>query len=162
MIRLVEVLTGIWVGVTLFALMAVVLVDVILRNILNAPLSAGTEITEVLMGALGFGALPLLALNLSHISVDLLPVRYGSLFHRLIGVVTSLLTTGLFWLLTVRMYAMVARSARTGEVLPQLGLSWSWIWMLLCGLSALTVLASLVAALRSAVGAHVPQPGAEA
>lgn len=162
MIRLVEGLTAIWVGVSLFALMTVVLVDVVLRNFLNAPLSAGTEITEVLMGALGFGALPLLALNLSHISVDLLPMRHGSPAHRTVGVVTSLLTAAIFWILADRMYAMIARTARSGEVMPQLALSCSWIWMLLCILSALTVVAALVAALRSAVGAHVPQPGAEA
>lgn len=161
MIRLFERLVAIWVGVTLFALMCVILVDVVLRNLFNAPLAAGTEIAELLMGAMGFGTLPLLALRMTHITVDLLQIRHNGPVHRLIGVVTSLSTAGIFAILVQRMHLMTARTARSGEVMPQLGLSWTWIWWMLLVLCALTVLVSLVAAFNAARGVHVPQSGAE-
>lgn len=161
MIRLFERLVAIWVGVTLFALMAVILADVVLRNIFNAPLTAGTEIAELLMGAMGFGTLPLLALQMTHISVDLVQIRQNGIAHRLVGVATSLASAAIFWVLAQRMYLMTGRTARSGEILPQLGISWSWVWWLLLVLSSLTLVVSLVAAVRSALGTHVPQQGAE-
>src|SRR5690554_3913408 len=148
MIRLFERVISSWVAVMLFALLLVMLADVILRNLFDAPLSTGTEISELLMGAMGFGAFPLLALKAAHISVDLLQIRHNGVVHRTIGVVASLAIAGLFFILADRMYLMIARTKRSGEILPELGISLSWIWWLLLALSVLTALVSVVAAYR--------------
>ena len=65
-----------WVGTaTLFALMAIVVVDVAGRNLFNRPLPWGTEVLEVLLAAMVFALYPLLALRSRHITVDLIELR---------------------------------------------------------------------------------------
>lgn len=72
------------VALLLLALIAVTAVDVVGRYLLNAPLSGAFEMTELILGALVFAALPLVSRSGSHVEVDLLvgvlPTRVN---HRL-------------------------------------------------------------------------------
>ena len=83
---------AVFVGTALFFLMTVVFVDVILRNVFNAPLAAGTELTELLMGAMAFASFPLLTLSLGQICVELWQLDENSVMARTINFVGSLLT----------------------------------------------------------------------
>ena len=56
----------------LLALMAVTGIDVVGRYLLNAPLSGAFEMTELMLGALVFVALPLVSRAGAHVEVDLL------------------------------------------------------------------------------------------
>src|SRR5207237_4001843 len=57
---------------TLFALMAVVSVDVVGRYLFNRPLPAGYELVQVLMGLMVFTALPLISRQNDQITIGLL------------------------------------------------------------------------------------------
>jgi len=55
----------------LVALMAITVIDVVGRYLLNAPLPGAFEMTELMLGALVFAALPLVSRAGSHVEVDL-------------------------------------------------------------------------------------------
>lgn len=59
---------------SLFALMLIVFIDVMGRNIFNTPLIWGTEVMEVLLGLMVFAFYPVLARRRGHIVVDLVPI----------------------------------------------------------------------------------------
>ena len=59
-------------GLLLLALMSVTGVDVVGRYFLGAPLPGAFEMTELLLGALVFSALPLVGRTGGHVEVDLL------------------------------------------------------------------------------------------
>jgi len=56
----------------LFFLMLLTLVDVVSRYIFNAPINGSFEITELLLAAIIFSALPLVSAKDGHITVDLI------------------------------------------------------------------------------------------
>ncbi|MGE0584616.1 MAG: TRAP transporter small permease [Flavobacteriaceae bacterium] len=140
-----------FVGIALFCLMTIVFTDVFLRNLFNAPLPWGTEMTELLMAAMAFGSFPLIALNLGHICVELLQVSEDSVFARVINIIASLMTAAVFYILTLQVQVFAERTARSGEILPQLGLNWSWVWWTLFVFSIITIIASLIAAGQQAL-----------
>lgn len=69
--RLETILLGL-AATLLLGLMAVTGIDVVGRYLLNAPLSGAFEMTELLLGALVFVALPLVSRAGAHVEVDLL------------------------------------------------------------------------------------------
>ncbi|MCC0054554.1 MAG: TRAP transporter small permease [Rhodobiaceae bacterium] len=151
MIKIFKQVLMAFVGVILFCLMAVVFTDVLLRNIFNAPLPWGTEMTELLMGAMAFGSFPLIALNLGHICVELLQLSEDSVFARVINIVASLMTAAVFFILTQQVQVFAERTGRSGEILPQLGLNWEWVWWTIFGFSILTIICALIAAIQQAL-----------
>src|SRR3989344_5807561 len=62
---------------SLLALMLMVFIDVVGRNLFNSPLPWGTEVMEVLLGLMVFVFYPVLARRSGHIVVDLIPVPRG-------------------------------------------------------------------------------------
>ncbi|WP_417722997.1 TRAP transporter small permease [Salipiger sp.] len=146
MIRALRAALSVITALCLFALMALVFSDVLLRNFFNAPLSFGTELIELLMAVMAFTAFPLLALREGHISVDLLPMRAGGLPERIVRIATALLLGAIFAALAWQFALSAQRAARSGEVLYQLGLHWSTVWWGLHGLAVLTALCAVIAA----------------
>lgn len=137
---------AVFVGTALFFLMTVVFVDVILRNVFNAPLAAGTELTELLMGAMAFASFPLLTLSLGQICVELWQLDENSVMARTINFVGSLLTALFFVILAIQVDVYATRAANSGEILPQLHLSWAWIWRWMFAFSIITIITALIAA----------------
>jgi TRAP-type transport system small permease protein len=135
-------------GCCLLVLLAVVFADVMMRNLFNSPLIWATDLTELGMGVMAFAAMPLLALRLRHIGIDLLPLAEKSFAMHLVNFVVSIFTGGVFLVLAWQFRVFALRTARTGEFLPQLGLHWTYVWWTLCVLAAVTVAASLVPALQ--------------
>lgn len=70
--RLIEGTLGLVSAAVLFVMMLVTLVDVTGRYGFNAPLPGAVEITELLMGILVFGGLPLVTAREQHISISLI------------------------------------------------------------------------------------------
>lgn len=73
----------------LLALIAVTAVDVIGRYFLNAPLSGAFEMTELLLGALVFAALPLVSKSGQHVEVDLLAGSLPRHLNRKLGLIAA-------------------------------------------------------------------------
>ncbi len=76
----------------LLALMAVTGVDVIGRYLLNTPLSGAFEMTELLLGALVFVALPLVSRAGAHVEVDLLVELLPRPVTRVLGLFAALVS----------------------------------------------------------------------
>ena len=116
----------------LVALMTVVVVDVVGRNLLSHPLLGATEIQEILIGGVVFLGYPILALREKHITVDL--VR---LVQRLL---TALLGTALFALIAWRLWIQAGRVARYGETMGVLAVP---MWIVLTGVSVLAAVTAV-------------------
>lgn len=98
---LTRVLAGLSI-VLLMALMAVTGLDVIGRYFLNAPLSGAFELTELMLAALVFAALPLVGRVGGHVDVDIVTDRLPGTVQRVIGVGIAVVLLTFAWRLGTR------------------------------------------------------------
>lgn len=134
----------------LVCLMIIVLVDVIGRDVLNRPLAAGTELTEVAMAFMAFVAFPLLAFRQRDITVDLFEtIGSGAVIRKLQILLAGLIGCLVYGLVSVQMVTFAKRASVSGEATPQMGLPLAAIWWFMCVLAALASIASLVVALAA-------------
>ncbi|HMQ39939.1 MAG TPA: TRAP transporter small permease [Paracoccus sp. (in: a-proteobacteria)] len=68
----VRTVSAIILGVMLVALTCITVLDVVGRYLFNAPLSGGTELTELLVMGVIFAGLPAISLDDGHVTADLL------------------------------------------------------------------------------------------
>ena len=85
----------------LFCLMILTFVDVVGRDGFNMPLPGGFEITELLMAALIFTALPVVTWREEHVVIDLLdhlvPATIARYRHALVNLVSGVALAVLTW-----------------------------------------------------------------
>lgn len=122
----------------LVALMTVVVVDVVGRNLLSHPLLGATEIQEILIGGVVFLGYPILALREKHITVDL--VSAGPVLRLVQRLLTALLGTALFALIAWRLWIQAGRVARYGETMGVLAVP---MWIVLTGVSVLAAVTAV-------------------
>ena len=104
-------------------MMMVTVVDVTGRYVFNAPLRAGFELTEYLMGVLVFLALPLVSAKGEHVRISLLDSRFGErarvLRDRLVGLCTAAVCLLIAWPLAM----LAVRMASYGDGTQTLGIA---------------------------------------
>lgn len=122
----------------LVALMAVVVIDVVGRDLLSRPLLGATEIEEILIAAIVFLGYPVLALREAHITVDLVPVGLG--LRRVQRVLAAFLGFALFAAIGWRLWVQAVRVARYGETTGVLDIP---VWIILTGISVLAAVTAL-------------------
>lgn len=114
MLRLLSGGLEIFSGLLLVTLMLITGVDVIGRYLFDVPLSGAFEMTELLLGALVFAALPLVSRAGGHVEVDLLatvlPERIGIYLLWLAAVVTAVVLLFFAW----QLYGLGLRQAEDG------------------------------------------------
>lgn len=108
-------------------LVLVTVVDVVGRYAFNAPLKGAFEVTQVLLGALVFAALPLTTAKGAHIEVDLLlpllPAGVSRGLARFAGLVTACVFLFFAWRLALLTKDHLSAGTRTsGLGLPLWGL----------------------------------------
>ncbi|RYH02126.1 TRAP transporter small permease [Salipiger sp. IMCC34102] len=109
---------------SLFAMMALTFADVILRSFANAPIPGAAEVTEILLAATVFAALPATSLWGRHIAVDLFD---GYLFaRRRDGLVNLIFGILLFWPVA-KCLESASRTMGYGEVTLYLRVPVGWI-----------------------------------
>lgn len=143
--RLVRVLNAIMAAV-LFAMMALTVVDVCGRYFFNRPVLGSFEITEMMLAALVFCALPLVSLWREHIAVDLFDAVLSRHFavqrERLIALLSAVCMAFLGWHLGWKAVdAMEFGDATASLLIPLAPLNW-----LMCVMSALAALILLLQA----------------
>lgn len=131
----------------LLALMLVVLIDVVMRNMVNQPLPWSTELLEVMLGFMVFFLYPVLALGGGHITVDLIPV--GASVRRLQGVLAALAGMLLFALIAWCLARQALRAAGYGEGTPLLHIPYSAVFGGMAVLAALASLAFVAVAVKT-------------
>lgn len=88
--------------VILAVLMFFTAADVILRYAFNRPILGSVELTEFMMAIVVSFALAYTAVRKGHVSVDMLVLRFSPRVRAVISSTTSLLTLGIFFLITWR------------------------------------------------------------
>jgi TRAP-type C4-dicarboxylate transport system permease small subunit len=128
----------------LFGLM-VTFSDVVLRSVANAPLSAATELTRILMAVIVFSTMPMVSTSGQHVSVDLtdpLFDRFG--LARLRDGVIYLLCGGLLYWPLNRVWVLAERARDFGDVTEYLNIPVFYVgWFVALSL-AITMVAMLV------------------
>lgn len=111
---------GVGAALLLFSLILVTCVDVVGRYFFSAPLSGAFEITELLLAALVFAALPLTTERKEHIEVDLLNIvlsnrmkQYLSIFA---GMFSAILLATLAWRLALHALSAAEDGATTNAL----------------------------------------------
>lgn len=142
-------------AMALLLMMAVVLVDVVGRSLFNAPLSSGTELTEMLMVIMTFTAFPVLAYRQRNIIVDLLDLLQSPALRKVQLVLAGLAGAAVFGL-TARQLALFAqRAVGNGETTAELQFPLTYVWWFMSVLAAVTALASLVVMAQALLGRPV-------
>lgn len=112
--RVLRLVFGLATGSLLALMTLLTTVDVVGRYLFNRPLRGAFELTEVLMAALIFAALPLVTLRSEHIAVDLLdlwiPARVRKLQRTLIQLGCAAVVAVLAWV----MFGQARQSALDG------------------------------------------------
>lgn len=126
-----------WVaGASLLAMMLLTFADVIMRSFANAPITGAAEITEILLAATVFAAMPATSLWGRHISVDLFD---SYLFARARDGVVNLIFGALLWWPVVKCWESAVRTMGYGEVTLYLRIPVGWLLFFIAvglGLSA--------------------------
>lgn len=102
------------------ALVLVTVVDVVGRYLFNAPLTGAFELTQVLLGALVFAALPLTTRRGEHVEVDLLvhvlPDRIQDVLGIFAGFVSGVVLLAFAWRLWIVAAEQMEIGARTSSL----------------------------------------------
>ncbi len=138
---------------TLLILMVTVFIDVVGRNLFNAPLPWGTELLEMVLALMVFALYPLLALSFGHITVDLIQVRPK--LRALQRAVGSAVGAVVFALIAWCLVRQAIRAASYGEATPLLKVPLSWVLGAIGIMAAVSAMAFLLAMARA-----VRHPGA--
>jgi len=134
----------------LLALMGLTCVDVVGRYVLGAPVPGSLELTELLLAALIFTALPLVSASGEHVTVDLLdhwlPPAVQRLQQRIASALGALACGVLAWQLGVKARVL----AEAGETSSALQFPMSALAAGMAAMLAVTALVLLVMAWRPA------------
>lgn len=149
-----------FVAIILFAMMVLVFVDVVARYLFNAPLAGGFELTELMMGALIFAALPLATLREEHIVIGLLDELPGERVHRIRRALLNLVAAAALGVLASRLWAEAGKLAEWGDYTAHLNIPLAPVVYLFAVMSALS--AAILVATAWRYGAGVRRRGRQA
>jgi TRAP-type C4-dicarboxylate transport system permease small subunit len=157
-----EKLVGRIAALALLLMMLVVLIDVIGRGLLNAPLASGTELTEILMAVMAFVAFPLLAYRQRDITVDLFDSLGGEGLRKYQVGLAGLCGAVVFALTASQLAVFAKRALTNGEISSELHFPLTYLWWFMSFMAALTALAALAVAIRAFSANPVPVAQAQA
>jgi TRAP-type C4-dicarboxylate transport system permease small subunit len=107
---------GLGAALLLFSLVLITCVDVVGRYFFSSPLKGAFELTEVLLAALVFTALPLTTERKEHVEVDLLDVFLGERASRYLSAFAGLFSAALLATLAWRLASHAVSAAEDGSV----------------------------------------------
>ncbi len=107
---------GLGAALLLFSLILITCVDVVGRYFFSTPLKGAFELTEVLLAALVFTALPLTTERKEHVEVDLLDVVLGDRASRYLSAFAGLFSAALLATLAWRLASHALSAAQDGAV----------------------------------------------
>ena len=153
--RALDRLCGLLAALALFAIMALTLVDVLGRKLLNHSITGSLELTEILMVVVIFAALPLVSLHGEHVVFDSLDSLMPAWLRRLQQAVVDLLCAGALGALAWLMWDKATQMAGYGDTSAQLKLPMGPFVMLMSVLCGLTALVHLLLMLQPTNHHHV-------
>lgn len=136
-----DVTLGTVLAVLVFAMMALTFVDVFGRQAFNAPVPAGFEVTEVMMGFTVYLGLPIVCARQDHIAIGILDGLFGGPARRIQKFVVNLLAgaLALFW--TREMWIQARALDEANELMMFLRIETG---VFVYGMAALTLVAAAI------------------
>lgn len=145
--RVLDLLCGLLAALALFAIMALTLVDVAGRKLLNHSVTGSLEVTEILMVVVIFAALPLVSLHGEHVVFDsldhLMPAWLRRLQQGLVDLACAAALGALAWLMWDKASQMISYGDTTAQLQLPMG-PFVGLMAVLCGLTALVHLLLLL------------------
>ena len=111
---------GLLAGAALFAMMTLTFFDVIGRKLFSHSIVGSVELTEMMMLALIFAAMPLVSLAGGHVIFDLLDSILPDRTKRLQSIVANLICTVLLAVSAWFVFGRAMRTQSMGDISPQL------------------------------------------
>ena len=153
-------------AILMFAMMAIMTVDVVGRYLLNAPVPGGFEIVQYLMAIVVFAALPLTTAADKHLSVSLIANQLQGAtkyVHRIFVLAVSAVAVVMIAWRMGEQAAILARSQQVSGFLQWPLAPIAWTMTALASLAALIVLVKLATALigREVESLTIATPGAD-
>ena len=142
----------------LIALMLVTGLDVIGRYALNAPLPGAFELTQLLLAALIFTALPLVSRAGGHVEVDLVVAALPAPLVRALGVLAAVVSAGVLVFYAFRLALLGIGQWEDGTRSVSLAIPYAPVAMLGAASVLLAALYALRRARRGADEAETPAP----
>ena len=158
MLKRIEAIAGVVAACLLFLLMMVTFIDVMGRNFFNRPLTGASELTEVMLATIVFLMLPSIAVRQEHIGVDLVDMLSRRLLDVLQHLLTAIVGTILFGLISWRLWILGNMALRYADATPSLGIPLAFViygMSVFGGLTALCFAALLLRKVNRPVSAEV-------
>lgn len=146
-------------GILLFFIMAVTVIDVVGRYLFNSPLPGGFEITQFLMAALIYSALPSVSRQESHITIDLLDPFTPAAVIPVRQVLVNLIAAVCMGIIAWKLWELAEKIREYGDVTEYLRMSRAPIIYFMAALSALATIVLVANVFRYLRGARTPAPG---
>lgn len=147
-LRIAEFLANALASIFLVGLMMLTFADVLGRNVFNHPLLGATELTEYTLVAVTFLAYPIVAYRHGHVTVDLFDRMFGEKGIRVLTVIGDIIGAGVYAILAYRMWLQGIRLLSYGDITPQLGIPVAPAYFFMSIMSAVTVVAFILAAIH--------------
>ena len=116
-VRVLDLTLGYLLAVLIFGMMALTFVDVVGRQVFDAPVPAGFEITELLVGYTIYLGLPLICARQEHITIGLCENLFSEFVQRIQGVVLNVLFGVLTLIWTRELWIHAGKLAQHNEIL---------------------------------------------
>ncbi len=149
-----DILLNAMVVVTMFAMMAVVFVDVMGRYFFNSPLPGGFEIVQFLMPLAIFTAMPLITRDGEHITASLFEHWIRGAFKRVIDWIILSFNVVVLAFIAYRMWVEGGKLAAADKISGFLEWPYAPIGYAIAVLAGLTALVQLWVMLRPLFGAR--------
>ena len=141
LVRLLDRTLGYVLAALVFVMMILTFVDVVGRQAFDAPVPAGFEITEILMGFTVYLGLPLVCARREHITIGLLDHLFKGTVRRVQGFVLNALFGVLTLVWTRELWVHAGKLAAQNEILMFLKIP---IAPFVYAMSALTLLSAII------------------
>lgn len=147
-------------AIILMALMLMTAVDVVGRYLFNSPLKGGTELTEFMLSALIFCAVPIVTLTGGHVVVELITWRLPTAMLGLAQRLLYALLATIHGVIAYGVWKLAARSVKRNELSEYLALPVGYIQFFAVFCLGVTALVCLGLCLRPsrASGADTSPP----
>ncbi|MCC5811099.1 MAG: TRAP transporter small permease [Ectothiorhodospiraceae bacterium] len=147
-------------GLVLFALMLLTTADVLGRFLFNTPITGTVELTQLMLAALVFLALPVVCWREGHITVDLLDTFFPRALVWIRQLLINAFSALALWVMARRVWTLGERALDWGDTTQFLGLQVGYFVM---GMSLLLFVSAVLCGLRALMyvleGAKVVEAG---
>lgn len=144
---LTRTLLGVSFSLFLLSLMLITVADVLGRYLFNTPVIGATELTEILLVCLVFMGLPVVCLDNSHISVDLVVSRFPAVLQPFRQLMLTCITSLVLGVIGWRLWVYAEQIGSYGGTTNSLSIPLAPIAYLCASASALAAAITLLQAL---------------